>query len=78
MSIGKLLGLIALIYICQAQVIGIDFGTEYWKAAIISPGKSFVVVENTKSERKTPNVVKSAFDVDWLYRWSQAVRRRGG
>lgn len=39
------------------QVIGIDFGTEFWKAAIISPGKGFVVVENTKSERKTPNVV---------------------
>lgn len=49
MSIGKLLSLIALVYACHGQVIGIDFGTEYWKAAIISPGKSFVVVENTKS-----------------------------
>jgi len=47
----------AIIAVVSSQVIGIDFGTEFWKAAIISPGKGFVVVENTKSDRKTPNVI---------------------
>jgi len=49
--------LTVVLVLAGCQVIGIDFGTEFWKAAIISPGKGFVVVENTKSDRKTPNVV---------------------
>jgi hypothetical protein len=48
---------VLLIMVSVSQVIGIDFGTEFWKSAIISPGKGFVVVENSKSERKTSNVV---------------------
>ena len=41
----------------RAQVLGIDFGTEFWKAALISPGKNLVIVENSRSERKTLNSV---------------------
>lgn len=33
----------------DAQVLGIDFGTEFWKAALISPGKNLVIVENSRS-----------------------------
>lgn len=28
----------------DSQVLGIDFGTEFWKAALISPGKNLVIV----------------------------------
>ena len=49
--------LIALISWSRAQVLGIDFGTEFWKAALISPGKNLVIVENSRSERKTLNSV---------------------
>lgn len=41
----------------RAQVLGIDFGTEFWKAALISPGKNLVIIENSRSERKTLNSV---------------------
>ena len=41
----------------NSQVLGIDFGTEFWKAALISPGKNLVIVENSRSERKTLNAV---------------------
>ena len=64
----------AIIAVVSSQVIGIDFGTEFWKAAIISPGKGFVVVENTKSDRKTPNVVPNQLIVDILRRRSETVR----
>lgn len=33
----------------KSQVLGIDFGTEFWKAALISPGKNLVIVENSRS-----------------------------
>lgn len=42
----------------SSAVIGIDFGTEYFKISLISPGKSFVIVENLTSKRKTPTTVK--------------------
>jgi molecular chaperone DnaK (HSP70) len=35
---------LCLTSIAFAQVIGIDFGTEFWKASLISPGKNLVVV----------------------------------
>lgn len=55
--IRRVLLCLALLVAANTQVIGIDLGTEFWKSAIISPGKSFVVVENSKSERKTCNAV---------------------
>ncbi len=48
---------LALLYSVKAQVLGIDFGTEFWKAALISPGKNLVIVENSRSSRKTLNSV---------------------
>lgn len=44
-------------WLASAQVIGIDFGTEFWKASLISPGKNLVIVENTRSGRKSHNGV---------------------
>ena len=46
-----------LMAIASAQVIGIDLGTEFWKAALISPGKNLVIVENSRSGRKSHNGV---------------------
>jgi hypoxia up-regulated 1 len=56
--------LICFISSIKAQVLGIDFGTEFWKAALISPGKNLVIVENSRSERKTLNSVSIIFYVD--------------
>lgn len=55
---GKIVILLfSLMFCLHSQVLGIDLGTEFIKAALISPGKNFVIVENTRSERKTPNAV---------------------
>ena len=35
---------LAILAITHSQVLGIDFGTEFWKASIISPGKNNVIV----------------------------------
>jgi hypoxia up-regulated 1 len=40
-----------------SSVIGIDFGSEYFKASLISPGKTFEIIENETSKRKTYNSV---------------------
>jgi hypoxia up-regulated 1 len=37
--------------------LGIDFGSEFFKASLISPGKTFEIVENETSKRKTNNAV---------------------
>jgi molecular chaperone DnaK (HSP70) len=51
--------LILLLVSCAAsQVIGIDLGTEFWKASLISPGKNLVIVENSRSSRKSHNGVR--------------------
>jgi hypoxia up-regulated 1 len=47
-------------YIAEANVLGIDFGSEFFKVALISPGKSFIIIENTNTKRKTDNVVAFA------------------
>lgn len=49
--------LLLLIGLNSAQVIGIDLGTEFWKASLISPGKNLVIVENSRSSRKSHNGV---------------------
>jgi hypoxia up-regulated 1 len=41
-------------------VLGIDFGSEFFKVSLISPGKSFMIIENTTTKRKTENVVAFA------------------
>ena len=55
--------LISLFYILLnhktlGAVIGIDFGTQFFKISLNSPKKSFLIVENTTSDRKTMNTVK--------------------
>lgn len=39
-----LIFVLALLHTINTQVLGIDFGTEFWKAALISPGKNLVIV----------------------------------
>ena len=41
----------------NCTVLGIDFGTEYIKSSLISPGKSFMIIEDMTSKRKTPSSV---------------------
>ena len=41
----------------HGAVLGIDFGTEYTKSSLISPGRSFMIIEDTTSKRKTPSSV---------------------
>merc|ERR1719253_208935 len=40
-----------------AVLVGVDLGSQYFKAAIVSPGKPFDVVHNQHSKRKTPTMV---------------------
>ena len=49
----------------QAGVLGFDFGSEFYKISVISPGKSLQMVENTQSKTMTNNAV-SFYDGDRL------------
>ncbi|CAK65920.1 unnamed protein product (macronuclear) [Paramecium tetraurelia] len=53
----KYLLLCLLAIIANGAVLGIDFGSEFIKAVLISPGKSFTIIENTTSKRKTENAI---------------------
>lgn len=57
MKVFQGLLLVVLSYLAGSQVIGIDLGTEFWKASLISPGKNLVIVENSRSSRKSHNGV---------------------
>jgi hypoxia up-regulated 1 len=65
------LSLAALSY---GAVIGIDFGSEYFKVSMIAPGKSFVIVENMASKRKTNNAISFANNQRWYE--SNAMTKR--
>jgi len=54
--------LILLIKCTIGAVLGIDFGSEYIKVAIVAPGAPFKIVLDEMSKRKIPSVV--AFDSD--------------
>eukprot|EP00438_Fugacium_kawagutii_P011032 Skav204822 [mRNA] locus=scaffold3914:215925:222120:- [translate_table: standard] len=41
----------------DAFVLAIDLGSQFFKAAIVAPGRPFEVVHNTHSKRKTPTAV---------------------
>lgn len=41
----------------QAAVLGIDFGSSYFKISLNAPKKQFLIVENLTSNRKTMNAV---------------------
>ena len=51
----------ALFVACvDASILGIDFGTQYMKIAIVRPGSPFEIVTDLSSKRKTPSAI--AFD----------------
>jgi hypothetical protein len=52
-----------LAFTIQSQLLAIDFGTQFIKASLVhsGAGKSFSIVENSKSERKFVNAVKPLF-----------------
>ena len=59
-KIGNLLLLLLvsdLFYRANSYLIGIDLGTEYFKATILKPGKPFTMMENIQSKTKTPTAV---------------------
>lgn len=43
--------------IAHASVLGIDFGTQFMKIAIVRPGSPFEIVTDLSSKRKTPSAV---------------------
>ena len=57
-SLMIIIGLVLLISI-QSQLLAIDFGTQFIKASVVhsGAGKSFSIVENSKSERKFINAL---------------------
>ena len=52
----------------NAQLIGIDTGSQYFKVALVKPGSPFQIVTNVHSKRKTATIL--GFD--------EAERRFGG
>lgn len=50
-----LVGVLLLSVHVRSASLGIDFGNEYNKGALIAPGKLFVMVENKISKRKSPS-----------------------
>lgn len=62
MKISNLNLVLLLAFLYQhtlAQILAIDFGTQYIKSAVVNfgAGKSFSIVENHKSDRKFINSV---------------------
>lgn len=56
------------IHLTSAQILAIDFGTEFIKAAVVNKGsgKAFSIVETPRSERKFVNSVSIWVYVDWV------------
>jgi len=55
-------------------VLGFDLGSEFYKIAVISPGKSLQMVENTQSKTKT-NTMCSFYDGDRLLEADALVKQ---
>ena len=60
LQLGKLL-LLVLTVLCSSgvnsNVIGFDFGQQFFKITLVKPGQPFSIVENTASGRKTHSLV---------------------
>lgn len=56
----SILTILSLLVLSQAQILAIDYGTQFVKAALVhtGAGKSFSIVENSKSQRKFVNAVR--------------------
>ena len=68
--------LIGLISVAKGAVLGIDFGSEFMKISIITPGKPFSIIEDMTSKRKTYSAVESFFfqrnfnnKIDFICSW---------
>ena len=46
-----------LLGVIDASILGIDFGTQYMKIAIVRPGYPFEIVTDLSSKRKTPSAI---------------------
>lgn len=57
-----LVAAVCCVSLARAAVIGIDFGSEFIKVAIVKPGKPFHIVVDETAKRKVPAMV--AFDGD--------------
>jgi len=52
--------IITLLTICMAvnaNVIGFDFGSTFFKITLVKPGAPFTIVENLTSKRKTDTMM---------------------
>ncbi|EAR85326.2 DnaK protein (macronuclear) [Tetrahymena thermophila SB210] len=56
-TLKLIIGLGLLATMTQAVVLGIDFGSQYFKISLNAPRKQFLIVENTTSQRKTQNAI---------------------
>ena len=59
-KIGSLLFLLLLadnFFKVKSYLIGVDLGTEFFKATILKPGKPFTMMENIQSKTKTPTAI---------------------
>ena len=52
---------IGAISLVQGALLGIDFGSEFMKISIITPGKPFRIIEDMTSKRKTYSAVNIYF-----------------
>jgi hypoxia up-regulated 1 len=57
--------LFSLVHTTQALVMGVDFGSQYFKIAVVRPGRIDIVL-NEQSARKTQSII--AFRMDTLER----------
>jgi hypoxia up-regulated 1 len=51
------LALLFTISLSAGNLVGIDLGSTYIKATLVQPGKTFQIVENTASKRKTEAMI---------------------
>jgi hypoxia up-regulated 1 len=69
---SKLLALwaVAFIYLCQAALLGIDFGSQFTKSCVLAPGLPFEMVLTSDSKRKDLSglTLKSSPGVDGIER----------
>lgn len=42
---------------CASFLLSVDLGSQYFKAALVAPGKPFEIVHNQHSKRKTPTAI---------------------
>ncbi|CRH01650.1 heat shock protein 110, putative [Plasmodium relictum] len=48
------------LFVASTSLLGIDFGNEFIKVSIVSPGKGFNILINNQSKRKITNVISFA------------------